>query len=373
MHILKKHETNSKGILVVTHKEIQYLKSVLSDLKKKYYIICHVGYNVPLPNDDFLSYIFCTKVKKRYSKHIEFTSRHFLNECFNNEENIEIINEKFHAVLKLYNISLSEKDQNNQHDRYFDFICVSRVCKNKNPIQSLLYLKQYCESTNANVCFILMYKENQDEPYYNHIIQIYNTMKHLNILFIDTRKLNIQNKISVGGIPPHHLSYFYKKSKVYLHTCVNEGESRTIHEAMCCGCKILAHKNTRGGAIDFINANNGKLYDSNNYLHMMKESIDTFDYNVYDIEFNKQFMEKYTIEKLLSFLYHSLPGFSETYEEFKQHCDCVNLTNKFPGHDLTVPWYIKGSPTSDIKTKIQLEIFMKSLNFCEMDTINTNP
>ena len=50
-------------------------------------------------------------------------------------------------------------------------------------------------------------------------------------------------------------------------------------------------------------------------------------------------MEKYTIEKLLPKFIYFLPGFSETYEDYKQHCDCVNLTNKFPGHDLTVMVY----------------------------------
>ena len=94
---------------------------------------------------------------------------------------------------------------------------------------------------------------------------------------------------------------------------------------------------------------------------MPEQSIATFDNYIYDLEFNKQFMEKHSIERLLSFLYQNLPKFSETYEAFKQQCDCVNLTNKFPGHDLTVPWYVKGSPVADIKTKNQLEIFIKNL------------
>lgn len=356
MHILKKKTISSKGIIVVTHKEIQYLDSFLKKIKQKYYIICHVGFNVPIPSYDFLSFIFCTKFKKKLKNHLEFTSRHFLNNCFNNDEKENIVQKNFTHILEKYNLNF-KKNEPFPYERCFDFICVSRVCKNKNPIDSLLYLKQYCEASNAHVCFVLMYKEKQDEQYYDKIIQIYNTMKHLNILFIDTRKLRIQNNISVGGIPPQELSYFYKKSKVYLHTCVNEGESRTIHEALCCGCKILVHKSTLGGAIDFINSNNGALYDSNNYLDIMKNIVNTFYQYKYDLEFNKQFMEKYSIEKMLFVLYQNLSEIHESYAEFKNSCDCLNLTNKFPGHDLTVPWYIEGSPTADIKTKNQLDLF----------------
>ena len=34
-----------------------------------------------------------------------------------------------------------------------------------------------------------------------------------------------------------------------MHCCEDEGESRTIHEALVCGCKILAKENMKGGGL----------------------------------------------------------------------------------------------------------------------------
>ena len=68
------------------------------------------------------------------------------------------------------------------------------------------------------------------------------------------------------GFTSKELSNFYKSSKIYLHGCENEGESRTIHEALCCGCKILAKYNMRGGGLDNLNLNNFLCIQKHTYL-----------------------------------------------------------------------------------------------------------
>ena len=198
-----------------------------------------------------------------------------------------------------------------------------------------------------------------DHNYYKSIVNLWNNNKIDNILFIDTHVITIEKNYFKGFIA-EELSYFYKSSKIYMHSCEEEGESRTIHEALCCGCKVLAKKNMKGGGLDYLNTNNSLLYNHNNYLIKMKEILDSYENYNYDLELFKNLNEEFTIDKFVNILYNKL-NYNNIYSylDFKSKLNTNNLAFSLPGHNLIVPWYNLGKPTADILTDKQYEEFTK--------------
>ena len=84
---------------------------------------------------------------------------------------------------------------------------------------------------------------------------------------------------------------------------------------------------------------------------------------MFDKDIIKNISAIYTIPKLLSLIYKKL-----NYEKilskkkFFETCDTNYIQLKMAAHDLTVPWYIRGSLTSTIKTQKQINLFLKSLD-----------
>lgn len=353
MHILKKYKNNVKGILITNHKEFLYIKNKIKNIINKYYILVHYGFYVNNFKDNIIDLHLRTNEYCKNNKFIKYTSRNFLYDCFNNNYNLNDVNNKISNILKNNNIKYNI-DNNNKN---FDLLVVSRVNKSKLTHEAIQYIIKYIKNNkNAKCCIILLCYKNDDINYKNSILKECNNYSN-NILLIDTLKINNNNNIFFG-LTSEELSYFYKTSKVYLHTCEVEGESRTIHEALCCGCKILAKKNMKGGGLDYLDDYCSELYDKNTFLEKCMKIIKS--YENYKLK-NKLFEilnQSYTIPKFIKLLYEKL-NYNEIYEKFYNSCNTDHLEFSMPGHLINVPWYIKGLPTADIKTEKQYDIFLK--------------
>lgn len=357
MHIFKNYE-DTKGILIITHKEISFLSNFLNTIKDKYYLLIHYGFNVPINNYDFVTYNMMPISRCINNKCLPFTSRNFLNKDFNNKEGIEIVNKNLIDMLKKYNIKFDIKI----NEKNFDFIFVNRAAEFKKTYDLLNYIINYIKlNTYVKACFIIL-EQNVNNSYYKSILNFWNNNKLNNILFLDTYILNINNNY-YKGFTSKELSYFYKTSKIYIHGCENEGESRTIHEALCCGCKILAKENMLGGGLDYLNSNNSILYNHNNALNKMNDILNNYHNYIYDYKLFEELNEEYSIERFLNILYNNLNYKNNcTFDEFKNKVNTNNLAFSLPAHNLSVTWYIKGKVTSDIFTDKQYKIFLNSIN-----------
>ena len=91
MHILKQFDkdNNSKGIVIITHKEIarynpifnQIIK-LLSELQHQYFIIYHNGFSI-IPSDMTIIDLYITTIPSSFNKKcIPFTSRNFPEKIF---------------------------------------------------------------------------------------------------------------------------------------------------------------------------------------------------------------------------------------------------------------------------------------------------
>lgn len=358
MHILLKSSNNYKGIIIATHKEMNYRINInfLIKISSRYHILIHNGSVNNCRHYDFISYNLISDSRCLNNKCLPFTSRNFLNSNFNLNYDIKEVNNNIMEILEATNIQYNIKP----NEKNFDFICVNIFGDHKKTYELLSYFINYIKKyPETRACFIGQYFYDND--YYKKVIKLWETNKNNNICFIDTHIVNKKknNKI-YHGLTSEQLSNFYKSSKIYIHGCELEGESRTIHEALCCGCKILAKENMKGGGLDHLNKKNSELYNHNNYLIKMNNILTSYKSYEPDLDFLKNFDEKYSSDKLTKILFNNLNYSSIlTYDTFQKKCDVENLMFALPAHLKMVPWYIKGKSSADIFEMKQLDILNK--------------
>ena len=161
------------------------------------------------------------------------------------------------------------------------------------------------------------------------------------------------------------VALFYKNSKIYIHSCEEEGGSRSIHEAICSGCYVMLKSNMKGGGLDNLKDNSQyTLYNNFNYKEKIKEAIEKQLIYVCKEEYLTEISEIYMLKKMLVILYDklnysSLLKLDDFINICKKNTDYIQL--KMAAHDLTVPWYIKNELTSTIKNDKQLKSFYECL------------
>ena len=354
MHILLKKPANYKGILIITHKEFSFFFKHLVNLSKHYYIFVHNGSINGIKEHPLIKYNMISDSRCIQKNYIPFTSRNFLSKHFNNNSNIKQTNENIKLILQKNNITFPI----NIDIKNFNFIINTRASEIKKTFELLEYSLQYLDKNeNDKICFILL-EQDVNNIYYKKIINHWNKNKHKNLCFIDTHFIS-SNNIYFKGFTTEELCNFYKSSKIYMHACENEGESRSIHEALCCGCMILAKENMKGGGLDHLNNQNSILYNHKNIMEKMMYINNAYNKYTYNHDLFKKLNEEFSVDVFLNFIYKTLSYDSIlSYEEFKDKSNTSQLMFTLPGHNLDVPWYIKNKLTADILSNEQYKILL---------------
>tara|TARA_Y100000389_G_scaffold77600_2_gene74387 strand:- start:3853 stop:4920 length:1068 start_codon:yes stop_codon:yes gene_type:complete len=355
MHILLKSSDNYKGIIVITHKEISFLDKFLENISEHYNILIHYGFDVPIVEKSYISYNLVVNSKCTKSNRIPYVSRHFLPLCFNTDYCLSDVNQKIKKILNDNNI----KFKINIDEKNFDFIIVTRAVEMKNSLDLLTYVtKMNNSNNNLKFCYILL-EQDTKRDYYKKIIQYWDKNKFDNLCFIDTHFAKHKN-VYFKGLSSEDVSLFYKTSKIYMHACEKEGGSKTIHEALCCGCKILAKKNMIGGGLDLLNNENSLLYNRSNVYDKMSSILLSYDNYKIDKNLIEQLNETYTVDKFLKLLHTNL-NYNIDFNEFKNLANVNRMSIALPGHKLDVEWYCKDKLTADVLEKKQLDIVKKHI------------
>ncbi|WP_157677783.1 glycosyltransferase [Marinobacter sp. es.042] len=63
------------------------------------------------------------------------------------------------------------------------------------------------------------------------------------------------------------------QSKIYVHMCRREGESRSLGEALACGCHLALHSDFVGGATDICNKDNSIRFSTSSDLETQIRSV----------------------------------------------------------------------------------------------------
>jgi hypothetical protein len=353
MHILIKASDNYKGILIITHKEVRFLSKYLPKLKPKYHVLCHIGFNVQAPNDRSIDLYLISDSRCKNELFIPYTSRNFLPDCFNNHD-------KDYTQL---NTLFNKYAINSKICTTIDFLYVGRCTEFKQVNEIFGYFEELNKKFPGKYtfCFVILGdKTIQKDQYYSkfrNIVKRNETEK--NFIIFDTTNMQIENDVYMG-LTSDELSIFYRNSKVYIHGCQIEGESRTIQEALVSGCICLLKHNMLGGGLDYIKQFNSVLYTTQNHQSKLIEAVTKFDDYVYDDYIVDIVNETSTIPKFLKTMYNKF-GYDIGVELFMSYCNTYRLCFSLPAHNLNVKWHMKGKPTTDILNDSQFRILQQHI------------
>lgn len=365
MFILKKyHKSHGKGILIFTHNETNYILQNCQHLLDKYYFIQHVQFNIPNINrNKNISLNFMPQYNVKFSNDVNIATNVMIYKKFYYEM-LDDDRSNFIQLLQKYNINIGSTSET----KMIDFLYVGRCNELKKTLNILSYFAYASKELNKKCLFLILDQPNSNLAYKNNFYEMYNNLDNQikkNITVVDTSELVIDDNPMFHGFKLDDVALFYKNSKIYIHGCENEGGSRSIHEAICSGCYVMAKSNMIGGGLDnFKDECQYTLYNHLDYKTQMILAIEKQKTYRCTENFLKSISEIYTLKRMLCILYEKL-----NYSSFlklndfisicEQNTDYIQL--KMAAHDLTVPWYNKNELTSTIKNSFQLNKFYECL------------
>jgi len=318
--ILKESQLNSKGVIVFTHKErvlfenkylMRILKREVLQLKSMYFFAMHWGhYHKNIETIDLIDFHFAGQGTVAFKKpeenyHIPLCSRNFSS-----------------SVFRKKNLS-----------KVYDIINISRPLRLKKIDEFFLVIKKMInKGFLPKVLIICPLPDNfyQDE---NNYVEIYSD--YIKLFSIKERESISLLLLSPDGSPfqlsENEISDFMNLSKVFTLFSDKEGESRVVSEALLCGLTVVVKRNIIGGAKDYLNDDNSRLFST------LDEAADIFidlisNYNKFQfstINLEQELSEEYTKDILKNKL---KVFFSEKNEEFEGEFLLENLSKKLPSH-----------------------------------------
>ncbi len=348
--ILKESNLNSKGVIVFTHKEkalfenkylMRILKKELLQLKSMYFFAMHWGhYHKNIETIDLIDFHFAgqgTVVFKNPEEnyHIPLCSRNFSSAVFAKKHSTKV----------------------------YDIINISRPLRLKKIDEFFLVIKKMI-SKNFLPKVLIICPLSDDFYHNNHnYIEIYND--YMKLFSSKERKSITLMLLSPEGSPfqlsEEAMSDFMNLSKVFTLFSEKEGESRVVAEALLCGLPVVVKKNLLGGAKDYLNDKNSKLFKS------LDEAADIFidlisNYSKYQFDtksLEQELSEKYTKKTLINQLELF---FSSKQEIFKGELFLKNLSKKLPSHQNEFSKNIAPGETDDIITSKGFYRFLLKFN-----------
>ena len=365
--LMKKYDGNNKGVVVLTHKEANLLP-MFDNYRKYYFFGCHIGcyhkekqvggFDFYMSSEQQLPSNFPEK-----DKIIELNSRNFLpNQYHNiNGKTKESLIHSITEVQKVSKTKLTDETMNyimeTDRDYVWDILWINKPHQVKNIKWFLEQLKELFDREGpCRVLLVCAISPNERGPFKSHFL---NPEKYISENFTkeEQKYISLLRPETDGNegadnslIPP-----FYQWSNTFSFYTEKEGESRVVHEALCCGCRIIYYEFVEGGSNDYLDDTNsisftdfGESWKSLSSGIKMKKVEDCDD-------IHKKCLEKnglITLKEELGNLYENNNElFDGKLEEMS------NLHFELPAHNHTVSWKGSGMETGDLRED-KVEVFI---------------
>ena len=366
-HIFKHPNKSNKGIIIFTHKELQFFnlkvnrrliknplrilstyflfKRKISRIRKKYFIGIHYGWfhkNQITPYwVDFNITAPGTATFKDNTTIIPLNSGNFTPLIMRKELNIE---------------------------KYWDIICIANNSHTKKYSKLLSSIRELYNLDNSlKVLFVIASgKAEKINKYYTEILNDYNQIfspKERELFTI----IKTHPETGFQGFSYTFLSYLYNRSKVFTIFSQIEGECRVVKEAQLCGLPVVVKSDVQGGIRDYLNKDNSLYFDNYEDAHItLRKAIDNYDKFKIDTEYwAKELREDYSLDRLKKYLTDFYSSKELKFDGELINTD--NLNRRLPAHfydPLSVPWASNSKfrfKTTDILNVFMLRSFLKEL------------
>jgi len=351
--VLKKPTSNSRGVLIFTHKERQFfssgldiVESKIKSLKKEYVVGMHWGIYQPDPVDK-----------------IPYVDFHLAR-----ESTVSFNSETTRIPLVAYNFNPKYMEPLDVPKRW-DILTVAHPSKRKRLSDLLETIKiMFDEGYSPNVLLWCPSPAERGGPNWDQrFFELYE-----NIFTNDERdQIELTTPIRDGSLyplPHEIMPYLYNSSKIFTLFSNLEGDPRAITEALMCGTPVVVRSDLVGSGKDYLNAENSEIVTTK------REAAQTFQemlqnpdkYQVNADQLGKQLSIEHTAEKLEQ-------GIKSVFQEKRYNYEGEiiknNLSMKLPSHEITLPQRLRQKQSNDIKDIVSFVQFCDYI--CAGQNINT--
>ncbi len=363
-HIFKRPSKTSRGIVILTHKELKYfgglatsskwsffsttpLDKLILLSKKDYFFGVHFGWYHPKPID-LPSWVHFALAADSIA---QFTSAQMI-----------IPLSSSHFTPKIMVPKPVEK--------YWDIVCVAKATKAKNLDLFLREIRKIYD-LGYNYRVLLLVASNQFEQ---EMPNMYATLvdDYYELFSASEREyftlLKTDASLGFQGLSYSVISHFLNQSRVFTLFSQREGASKAVKEALLCGLPVVAYSGLEGGALNPLDNTNSVLFDDfeDAHLALIEAVKGSFRFNVNSNKLRGEIGEVASLELLKAY-------FSELFEQYGQEFDgelinTDNLNRRLPAHfyDGSLPWAAEKEfrmKTTDISTELSLKQLIDDLAF----------
>ena len=377
-HIFKHPDRTAKGIVVFTHKELEFLRNRLVFSRRDWinpFTILKKAVKTLFnrkKNRDALSLIsdnyFIGIHWGFFSQNIEtpeWVDFHMAAEgtcSFNGSP----------YVIPLSSANFTPKIMKPiDAEKYWDVLCVAKNDKKKNYDLLINQVRKiYDCGYKYRILFVIA--SNRSEPedgFYTSIFSDYfekfSATERERFTIIKTHP-----ETGFQGFSYSFLSHIYSQSKIFTIFSQREGECRAIKEAQLCGLPVVVKDDMEGGGRDYLNEENSSYFSNyDNAFKALIEAVENFeDFKVDYVGLEKHIGEESSLRKLKTFLEELYENNGQVFDGELLNTD--NLNRRLPSHffDADIRW--ANAPeyrfkTTDIVDQKMLSEFCDSLYFEE--------
>ncbi len=371
--IFKHPESGNKGIVVFTHKEMNWLFPNTQSIKVVKNVIKHRSLNLSSLHSPKSRQEVYKKIRNSYfiGIHIGGTPSkiHPYSNCDFYMGGASVHPPPIpHQKKRIMKIPLPSRNfvpgvfSPTNAAKYWDILFISNSAKAKNADLFLQSIRNIFDSKiNFKVLLVSwQHRDTRSDRIYHDLMNDYHQM----FTFEERQNFHIlrqSNEHSFCGHSPQVTSLIYNHSKIFTLFSQAEGASKAISEALCCGLPVVVKNDLAGGGLDYLDETNSMLFSSYDTAHeTLIEAVKNHQKFTLDpIKIRKQLGEEHSIHALKTY-------FARLYSDHGQQFDgqlinTDNLNKRLPAHHLNVPWMRNIYNTADITTDKQLNIFVKNL------------
>lgn len=344
---MKRPHGASKGILVLTHKELPQvpdhvpeMRRVLDALRQHYVVAAHYGwfqdaYEPPA----WVDFHFAPRTTVRFARPeavraLPFNSSHFTPACFRprpTEKQWDVI-----AVTRP--VAFKNTDR---------LLRALRILKTRRPqSRALVICSSSTQSKRANLTGELLRQYETDFTF--------NERQDIVLLVSRTA-------VTPFAFPRRDLAWLYSASRTFALFSDQEGGAKAVKEAMLCGLPVVLNRQLRGGGLEFCNESNSRLFTTETEAaEAMLELLTRPEGLILDTtELARQASETHTIPRLLDAL---AALYAELGLPWDGAVDTEDLSMKLPSHSPElVPHDLKSGWTSDLRAPSAMLTFLAQL------------
>ncbi len=334
--VMKRPTLRSKGILVLTHKEVPQVllelsafKKLLARVRERFLIGVHYGwFRAGLVAPAWVDFHFAPESTVTFDDPaavhaLPFNSSHFIPACFCDRG----------------------------LDKQWDIISVTRPVAFKNTHELLRCLRLVSDQRPGTRALVICSgtTDTREPDTEGALWQQYQTSFSANerqdIVFLPFRLAG-----APFPFPRRDIAWLYNASRIFTLFSSREGGSKAIKEALLCGLPVVLKRDLLGGGLEFATPENSRLFASEREAaDAMCEILDHYPSHRFDTEeLARRASEPYTVPRLLERLEQLYQALGLVWEG---EVDTEDLSMKLPSHhiDLLSPELRQGW-TSDLSS-----------------------